>query len=303
LDDQQLQAAYHQMALIRAFEERLDELFLQGLVAGTTHLCIGQEACSVGVGMALKNEDAVFSNHRGHGHLIAKGGDPARLMAEIFGLPYGYSGGRGGSQHCAVKSCNFLGTHGITAGTIPLATGVALHKKRMEEPGVALVFFGDGGTGEGIFHESLNMAALWKLPVFFICENNQYAMSSAHRDFSPVESVTKRAGAYGIHAESIDGNDVEAVYESACEHRKRMVADPAPVLLELMTYRISGHSRGDQCVYRTREEEAAARQLDPLERTRARLGWDDERQTEHEVAIDAEIAEIETRARGEAAHA
>jgi TPP-dependent pyruvate/acetoin dehydrogenase alpha subunit len=128
-------------------------------------------------------------------------------------------------------------------------------------------------------------------------------MSSAHRDFSPVESVTKRAGAYGIHAESIDGNDVEAVYESACEHRKRMVADPAPVLLELMTYRISGHSRGDQCVYRTREEEAAARQLDPLERTRARLGWDDERQTEHEVAIDAEIAEIETRARGEAAHA
>jgi acetoin:2,6-dichlorophenolindophenol oxidoreductase subunit alpha len=303
LDDAQLQSAYHQMALIRAFELRLNELFLQGLVAGTTHLCVGQEACSVGVGMALKNEDAVFSNHRGHGHLIAKGGDPARLMAEIFGLPYGYSGGRGGSQHCAVKDCNFLGTHGITAGTIPLATGVALHKKRMDEPGVALVFFGDGGTGEGIFHESLNMAALWKLPVFFICENNQYAMSSAHRDFSPVDSVTQRAAAYGIHAESIDGNDVEAVYASVCEHRKRMVADSAPVLLELMTYRISGHSRGDQCVYRSREEEAEARQLDPLERTRARLGWDHERQAEHEAAIDAEIADIEARARGGAARA
>jgi len=293
----ELLLAYHAMSFLRAFELRLDALFLRGAVAGTTHLCIGQEACSIGVGHALTNDDAVFSNHRGHGHLIGRGGDPLRLMAEICGNERGYSQGRGGSQHVAVNEIGFLGTHGITAGTIPLATGVALHKKRTGEPGLGCVFFGEGATGEGIFHESLNLAALWQLPVLYVCENNEYAMSSAHRLFSPVADVATRASAFGMEALIVDGNDVGAVYDTVCELRKRVIAESRPVLLELKTYRISGHSRGDQCVYRSREEEDAARDRDPLLRARQLLQqaelWDLNQEQELSATTRARLDEMQ----------
>lgn len=288
----QLRHAYEQMTYIRAFEERLNEMFLKGIVAGTTHLCIGQEACAVGVCSALDEPDCLFSNHRGHGHLLARGAEPHRLMAEIFGQPHGFSGGRGGSQHIAVKEVNFLGTHGITAGTMPLATGAALHKKRRGEPGVAVVFFGEGASGEGAFHESLNMAAIWKLPVLYICENNLYAMSTSHAKYSPVPDVADRAKAYGMYSEVVDGNDVEAVADAAARARERATRpDGEPVFLELKTFRQSGHSRGDQCIYRTREEEAYWAERDPIARALATLtdrhGWTEA----DDAALQARVVE------------
>ncbi len=256
--------AYQLMFLIRAFEQELERLFLEGLLPGTTHLCIGQEACAVGVCMALCEHDVLFSNHRGHGHLLARGADPARIMAEIFGNPQGYSQGRGGSQHIAVPDIGFLGTHGITAGTIPIAAGVALHKKNTKSRGCAVVFFGDGAVNEGVFHETLNMASLWKLPLLLVCENNGYAMSTAFRKASPVPAVATRAVAYAIEADTVDGNDVEAVFKAAQKYHHQCEEGEGPVLLELQTYRMSGHSRGDRCLYRTREEEAEWQKRDPI---------------------------------------
>ncbi len=293
---EELTQAYRTMLLIRGFEERLNELFLQGLVAGTTHLCIGQEACSVGVCSALSSDDCVFSNHRGHGHLLARGAEPGRVMAEIFGSPRGYAGGRGGSQHMAIKSINFLGTHGITAGTIPIATGAALHKKLQDEPGVAVVFFSDGAVGEGAFHESLNMAATWKLPVLFVCENNLYAMSTAHEKMSPVLDIAERAKAYNMAAVMADGNDVESV-QSATAACRAEAEKGAPQLIELKTFRISGHSRGDKCLYRSREEEEDWAQRDPIDRCHTRLvdqyGWTDGDDKEQCAGVVAEIAAAE----------
>jgi pyruvate dehydrogenase E1 component alpha subunit len=292
-----LVAAYERMWLIRRFEERLNELFLSGQVAGTTNLCIGQEACAVGTCMALEKEDVVFSNHRGHGHLLGRDAEPRRVLAEICGQPGGYSGGRGGSQHMAIRAVNFGGTHGITAGTIPLATGVGLHGKLRGEPGAGVVFFGDGGVGEGIFHESLNMAALWGLRVLYVCENNEYAMSTAHRHASPVADVATRAAAYGMHSEIVDGNDVQAVYAAVRRLRTMMAEKPQPVLVELKTYRISGHSRGDKCEYRERDEEALWRERDPLLVTRQALqgdGWSDEDEESLIKGVEAVVADAES---------
>jgi TPP-dependent pyruvate/acetoin dehydrogenase alpha subunit len=299
--DDLLLHAYREMCRIRTFETRLNDLFLEGVIAGTSHFCIGQEACAVGVCMGLEPDDVVFSNHRGHGHLLARGADPVRIMAEIFGKPHGYSGGRGGSQHVAVKEINFMGTHGITAGTIPLAVGAALHKRLQDEPGLGVVFFGEGATGEGIFHESLNMAAIWSLPVLFVCENNQYAMSTAHQDISPVPNASDRAAAYAMTAEITDGNDVAAVYEATSRLRKQLIAGDGPAFLELQTYRVSGHSRGDQCQYRSREEEAEWQGRDPVDRARAQLLgsgiWSNELETEFVGELDADAALAEKAAR------
>jgi acetoin:2,6-dichlorophenolindophenol oxidoreductase subunit alpha len=273
------------MAFIRAFENRLNDLFLSGAIAGTTHLCIGQEACALGVCDALLKEDAVFSNHRGHGHLLGKGADPGRLMAEIVGSPKGYSGGRGGSQHIAVSDIHFMGTHGITAGTIPLAVGAALHFKKNKVDRVAVVFFGDGAVAQGVFHESMNMAALWNLPVLFVCENNLYAMSSSHERFSPVADIASRAAAYDMKSTILDGNDYVNVVAEMTEIRQAMSNEPHPVLVELKTFRVSGHSRGDQCVYRTREEEAEWSQLDPIGRVKALLEQDHDWHPDEDAAL------------------
>ncbi len=286
------------MTLIRAFETRLNKLFLEGVVAGTTHLCIGQEACAVGTCAALTPADCVFSNHRGHGHLLARGADPGKVLAEIFGSPDGYAGGRGGSQHMAVKEINFLGTHGITAGTIPLATGAALHKKLHDEPGVAVVFFGDGAVGEGVFHESLNMAQVWELPVLFVCENNLYAMSTPHASMSPVIDIAQRGLAYDMRSVTVDGNDVCAVHEQVLQCRQAAVEGAGPSLIELKTYRQTGHSRGDQCIYRSRTEEAEWNERNPLTLARDQLTeWTETAEKQLQEEINAELDAAETYAR------
>jgi TPP-dependent pyruvate/acetoin dehydrogenase alpha subunit len=278
-------------------------LFLDGIIAGTTHLCVGQEACAVGTCMALTPDDCIFSNHRGHGHLLGRGADPGKVMAEIFGSPRGYAGGRGGSQHMAIRELNFMGTHGITGGSIPLAAGVALHKKLHKEPGVGVVFFSDGAVGEGAFHETLNMAAMWNLPALFICENNLYAMSTSFEKTSPVTDVAERAKAYGMEGMIVDGNDVEAVFDAVSKARAMAEDTPQPVLIELKTFRASGHSRGDKCLYRTREEEAYWTDRDPIETTvrclQDRHSWSDDERATIDATVMDQIAVAEAYAKGE----
>ena len=262
---------YRLMLLIRRFEETVEELFSRGRIQGTTHPCIGQEATAVGVGAALEPGDAMTSTHRGHGHFLARGGDPNRMMAEFYGRATGYSGGRGGSQLMADYALGFIGGNGITGGSIPVATGVALAMKMRSQPTVAACFFGDGASNQGTFHESLNMAGLWKLPVLYVCENNQYAMSMPVRASLPIADIATRAAGYGMPGVIVDGNDVEAVQVATAAARERAVSGGGPTLIECKTYRLSGHSRGDQRKYRTRQEEAEARDRDPINRFRERL--------------------------------
>ena len=263
--------AYRTMVLIRRFEEVVAEAFTRGQVVGTAHFCIGQEASATGAVEALQPDDLVTSNHRGHGHFLAKGADPRRLMAELFGKATGYAGGRGGSQHVADFSIGFLGSHGITAGMIPIATGAALSQKQLETGRVVVAFFGDGATGQGAFHEAVNIGAAWSLPVVYVCENNLYAMSTPVAESFKVPSVAERACAYGIPGVSVDGNDVEAVYEAVIEAAERARGGDGPTLVEACTYRHCGHSKSDECFYRTDEEEQCWLDLDPLPRAEERI--------------------------------
>jgi TPP-dependent pyruvate/acetoin dehydrogenase alpha subunit len=262
---------YRTMLIIRLFEERVEELFSQGVIRGTTHPAIGQEAVAVGVCAALQDRDYMTSTHRGHGHFIARGGEPRRIMAELYGKQTGYSRGRGGSQFMADFSIGFLGANGITGGSIPVATGVALSAKLRRTGQVAACFFGDGASNQGTFHEALNLAGIWRLPVLYICENNMYAMSMRVQDAVPIANIADRAASYGFPGVVVDGNDVLAVKaatEEACE-RARSFGEPT--LIECKTYRLSGHSRGDQCRYRSRHEEATARANCPIARFRTVL--------------------------------
>ncbi len=255
---------YKQMVLIRTFEERLETLFSKGLVKGTCHLYIGQEAVAVGACAALTGQDYVISNHRGHGHFIARGGDPKRIMAEMFGRVDGYSRGRGGSQHMADLSIGFLGSNGITCGGTPIAAGAALRLKQAGRPGVVVSFIGDGATNQGVLYESLNMAAVWKLPVVYICENNFYGMSTPVEQVTAVGRLAERPAAFGVHAVTIDGNNVLGVHRAVAEARERATSGGGPQFVECTTYRFCGHSRGDPRVYRTRDEEAEAYALCPI---------------------------------------
>lgn len=254
------------MWVIRKFEEALDRAFAQGLVRGTCHLCVGQEASAVGACAALAPDDQVTSNHRGHGHLIAKGGDPRRVMAELLGKATGYAGGRGGTQHMACLEIGFLGSNGITGGGIPLATGAALAAKLLATGRVVLCFFGDGATAQGAFHEAVNMGALWKLPVIYYCENNLYAMSTRVSEHSACPCIAEKARAYRIPSETIDGNDFFAVLTSVSRAAARARAGDGPTLIEALTYRYLGHSKSDRREYRTREEEEEARARDGIAR-------------------------------------
>ncbi len=267
----QLRECYRMMLLIRRFEEAVEELFAQGLIVGTAHFCIGQEASAVGAIAALQPDDMVTSNHRGHGHFLAKGADPRRLMAELFGRSTGYAGGRGGSQHVADFSIGFLGSHGITAGMIPIATGAALTQKLQQTGRIVLAFFGDGATGQGAFHEAVNIGAMWELPVVYLCENNMYAMSTPVEEAFRVPSVAERASAWGIPGVRCDGNDVEAVASAVSDAAKRARAGGGPTLVEAQTYRQCGHSKSDECLYRTDEEEQRWLQRDPLTVAAAKL--------------------------------
>lgn len=259
-----LQYAFERMLVIRRFEERVEALFTEGVVTGTTHPAVGQEATAVGVAAALESGDWMTSNHRGHAHFLARGGDPNRMMAELFGRETGYSRGLGGSQLMADYDLGFLGGNGITAGSIPIAVGAALSAKMQKTNRIAVCFFGDGASNEGTFHEGLNLAGIWKLPVVFVCENNQYAMSTPVSDALAISHIAERAESYGFTGVTVNGNDVQEVKTAASEASTWARNGDGPTLLECKTYRLSGHSRGDPRKYRTREEEHEAHRHDPL---------------------------------------
>ncbi|NLF22139.1 MAG: thiamine pyrophosphate-dependent dehydrogenase E1 component subunit alpha [Lentisphaerae bacterium] len=258
--------AYDRMLLIRRFEEAVEKLFSEGRIMGTAHTCIGQEATAVGVAAALQPQDALTSTHRGHGHFLARGADPGRLMAELFGRATGYSRGRGGSQMMMEPALGFYGTNGITGASVAFAAGLALQAQLAGTDRVVVAFFGDGASSQGVIHESLNLAALWKLPLIAVCESNGYAMSTPASCGVSVDSVATRAVAYGITGATVDGNDPRAVHDAIAALADRGRKGGGPALLECRTYRLSGHSRGDRREYRTRDEEQAAWRQEPLTR-------------------------------------
>jgi acetoin:2,6-dichlorophenolindophenol oxidoreductase subunit alpha len=251
---------------IRRFEEAVDDLFARGLMHGTMHLSIGQEASATGVCLALREDDAITSTHRGHGHCIGKGADLTRMMAELLAKETGYCRGRGGSMHIADVATGNLGANGIVAGGIPIATGAALAYKLRNEDRVVACFFGDGATNEGAFHEAVNLAAIWQLPVVFVCENNKYGMSFSTELSMAVKNVADRAAGYGIPGVTVDGNDVQAVYDAAAAAVARARAGEGPTLLECVTYRWKGHSKSDKNLYRTKDEISEWRERDPIVR-------------------------------------
>ncbi|MCL2103797.1 MAG: thiamine pyrophosphate-dependent dehydrogenase E1 component subunit alpha [Kiritimatiellaeota bacterium] len=263
--------AYTLMLEIRFFEEAIERLFLEGRIMGTAHTCIGQEAVAVGVAAALRPQDAMTTTHRGHGHFLARGADPGRALAELFGRETGYSRGRGGSQMMMDPAIGFYGANGITGGSIPFAAGLALDAQMRGSGRVTACLFGDGASNQGVFHETLNMASLWKLPVLFIVENNGYAMSTPTSGGLANPCIAERAKAYAMPSSTVDGNDFFAVLEAVTRRAVRARRGQGPALIECHTYRMSGHSRGDPRVYRTREEEAAAQQNDPILRLEKEL--------------------------------
>ena len=256
-----------QMSLIRRFEEKAAEMYALGKIGGFLHLYIGQEAVAVGATSTLRSDDYAISSYREHGHCLAKGSDPRRMMAELFGRRDGLCKGKGGSMHLFDKSVNFLGGHAIVGAHLPLATGAAFAIKYQGGDQVVLCYFGDGAVPQGEFHEAMNLAALWKLPVIFICENNRYAMGTAiHRALAQTE-IWKYAQTYNIHGEKVDGMDVLAVRECLARVVERARRDKAPALIEALTYRFRGHSMRDPAgaVYRTKEEVEQEKQRDPIE--------------------------------------
>ncbi len=262
---------YRKMLEIRQFEEKVYELYGQNLVPGTIHLYVGQEAVAVGVCANLRKEDYIVSTHRGHGHCIAKGADLKRVMAEILGKKTGYCRGKGGSMHIADFSIGILGATGVVGAGIPIAVGAGLSIKLRGTDQVVACFFGDGASNQGTFHEGINMAAIWKLPVLFVCENNLYAMGTRQSRAMLIENISERAAAYGIPGVTVDGNDVLAVYEAAKEAVERAKRGEGPTLIECKTYRHKGHSRMDPATYRSKEEVEYWLRKDPIPRFRDRL--------------------------------
>ncbi|MEO8856750.1 MAG: pyruvate dehydrogenase (acetyl-transferring) E1 component subunit alpha [Burkholderiaceae bacterium] len=260
-----LHKALRQMILIRQFEEGAEQAYMRGLVHGTMHLSIGQEATAVGVGIALESGDYITSTHRGHGHCIAKGADPKFMFAEFFGKDTGYCRGRGGSMHIADVASGNLGANGIVGGGLPIAVGAALALKQQGKANVVACFFGDGANNEGAFHESLNMAAIWKLPVVFVCENNQYGMSMSTERSTAVKRVATRALAYDIPGVTVDGNNFSEVTQAAHDAIERARSGGGPSLLECLTYRHRGHSKSDRNRYRTKEEIESWIARDPID--------------------------------------
>ncbi len=255
------------MLRIRRFEEALEELFSRGALHGTMHLSIGQEAVAEGVCAALADGDFITSTHRGHGHTLAHGADPTAMMAELLQKDTGYCRGRGGSMHIADVASGNLGANGIVAGSMTIAVGAALTQQMRATGKVVVCFFGDGAANEGAFHESLNLAKVWELPVVYVCENNQYGMSMSQDRSTAGGSVAGRANAYGMPGIEADGNDVEAVYEASVDAIERARAGGGPSLLEAITYRYRGHSKSDRNLYRTQEEiEDWRTNRDPIER-------------------------------------
>ena len=260
------------MILIRAFEEKADELYILGLTHGTMHLSIGQEASAVGASYAVRRgEDYLLNHHRGHGHALAWGSEINLMMAEFLGKENGYCRGRGGSMHIADIERNNLGANGIVAGGIPIAPGVGVSIQLRKTDQLCLCLFGDGAANEGAFHESLNLASIWDLPVIYFCENNQYGMSmSVDRAFN-IERISDRACAYNIPGETVDGNNPLAVYEAVFRAAEHARAGKGPTLIEALTYRWKGHSKSDPQAYRKRDEVKEWQGKDPIPRFAAVL--------------------------------
>lgn len=258
-------ALLEQMQLIRAFDEKVDKLYAKGAMHGTAHFCVGQEACAVGTLAHRQQGDVITGTHRSHGHAIAFGLDPYRMAAELLGRATGYCGGKGGSMHIADVQAGMLGANGIVGGSMGIACGAAFAFKQRAQDHVAVCFFGDGAVQEGIFNEALNLAAVWRLPVLFVCENNQYAMSLSAEKATAGGSIAGRAASYGMPAEAVDGMDLEAVYTAGARLMSGCRGS-GPALIETVTYRYLGHSKSDANRYRTREEIAEWRLNDPIER-------------------------------------
>ncbi|RCW84903.1 pyruvate dehydrogenase E1 component alpha subunit [Halanaerobium sp. DL-01] len=255
---------YRDMWRIRQFERKVDQFISRGDITGTTHLYIGEEATAVGAINALKDEDYISSTHRGHGHAIAKGSDIKEMMAELFGKRTGACKGKGGSLHIIDTSTNNLGANGIVGGGIPIAVGAALALKMQNRDEVVLNFFGDGAMNQGAFHEAANLAAAWNLPVVFLCENNQYGMSTSIEKAFKIKDLAKRGEAYGIPGVRVDGNKALEVYDTVLEAAKKARNGGGPSLIVSETYRWKGHSKSDAKVYRTKEEEEEWKQRDPI---------------------------------------
>jgi len=256
---------YHVMRTIRSFEERSTQLFGENKIWGTIHSYAGEEAIAAGVCANLRDDDWITSTHRGHGHCIAKGADLGRMFAELLGRETGYCRGRGGSMHIADTAKGNLGANGIVGGGIPIATGAALTAKQLGTDQVAVSFFGDGAANQGTFHESLNLAAIWKLPAVYVCENNQYAESLPVKRAFAVDDIAKRADGYGMPGVHVDGRDVRAVYAAAGEAVARARTGRGPTLVVADSYRHEGHYYGDPRKYQSKEEiDGWRRQFDPL---------------------------------------
>ena len=259
------------MWTIRVFEERVSDLFRDGEIPGFVHLSLGQEAVAAGVCGALRPDDYIHTTHRGHGHCLAKGADPGRVLAEIMGRADGYCGGKGGSMHVAAPEVGVLGANAIVGANLPLATGAAWAAAEAGRGQVVVVFFGDGAASQGVFHESLNLAALWRLPIIFVCENNGYAEFTPQAVHRAVASIADWAAGYAIPASQVDGDDACAVYDQARQAVERARAGAGPTLLECLTHRWRGHYEGDPQAYRPEDELAQWRLADPIQRLERRL--------------------------------
>ncbi len=255
---------FRTMLTIRRFDETIDELFASGKVHGTTHLYIGEEAVATGIIGALDSGDVITSTHRGHGHNIALGGDVRAMMAELLGRETGYCRGYGGSMHIADQSLGNLGANGIVGGGLPIAVGAALGFVMQKQPKVVVAFSGDGALNEGAFHEAANLAAIWRLPVVFVVENNLYGMSGSVKEMFAIGHLAERASGYGIPATMVDGNDVFSVWEAGSQAVQVARSGGGPTLIEAMTYRYKGHSKSDANRYRSREEIRDWRKRDPI---------------------------------------
>lgn len=288
----ELVALLHTMMEIRRFEEKAAEMYARGKIHGFLHLYIGQEAVATGAIAALRPDDYIVSHYREHGHALARGVDPKRVMAELFGKETGVTGGRGGSMHLFDVSKSFLGGYAIVAGHMPLACGLGLAEQYKGSDRIAVNFLGDGAVNEGEFHEALNLAAVWKLPVLFICENNFYGMGTAVQRVSALVEVYKRAEAYGMHAEQADGMDVLAMYEATARLAKRVRAGEGPAFLEAICYRFRGHSMADPEFYRTKGEVDRWRTLDPIASLKRRLLADGVLTEERVADMQAEVDDI-----------
>ena len=289
-----LRGALRKMMLIRRFEEGAEASYMRGQIHGTMHLSIGQEASAVGACLPLTDADKITSTHRGHGHCIAKGAEVSKMFAEFYGRETGYCRGRGGSMHIADVEKGNLGANGIVGGGLPIAVGAALSAKRLGTKDVAICFFGDGANNEGAFHEALNMASVWKLPVVFFCENNKYGMSTSTERSTAVGNIADRAAAYSMPGVTIDGNELSAVAEASHVAVERARAGDGPSLIEAVTYRWRGHSRSDRNRYRSKEEIDSWMERDPIPRFAADL-------IAHGIVSEGEVAAMEAEADAEIA--